>query len=542
MTGDQQYTFAGCGCCWPVAGPPSYPGGLPRMRVDFDNVPFCSRTAALMASGRTKGVFQLGKRLGQKWAKGVKPRDRHQVSALTAVLRPGTLKAKDEDGVSMTERYARRNTGQEPATPLHPSLASILDSTNHILCYQESLMRIVAELAGFDGLETEAIRKGVGKKDVQLLASLKTKFIERAEAFGVIDRPTAEKLWEQIEKSGRYLFSLNHAWAYGGYSIITAWIKAHDPPTFFASWLRHAGDSSDPDLEKAELVADARLFGVDVRCPDLRLRSVHTTVAFGNVTFGLADVSGVGETAANKLLGAVAGADLSTWTWYDYLYRASGAVASNVNERLMESGALDFLKADRLRMLEEYRTWRALSPGERAWVQADGRPLPTALKDGLRPKKDGGFLAQAARKEIVEGLLYCLERPQASLYDTPSSLETMEVKTLGVSLTSAPIDAVDTSAATHALATLADPGARRRQWDEFRVAAAVVEAKHKLTKKGDPMIWLTVTDGKTTMGDIAVFGEQVAEYGFLLRRRNVLMLDLVVGGRGGFLLQSAQQL
>lgn len=544
---EANFTFSGCGCTWPVTGPPAYPGGLPGIAVDFDRVPFCRRVADLFATGRTKGVFQLGKRLGQKWTKSVAPRNREQVAALASVLRPGVLKSKDADGVSITQLYALRNNGQSTAVANSPEEAECLASTYFLMLYQEQLRALAKAVGRFDDLEAEQLQKTAAKKLPEAMAAFRTKFVEQAAAAG-FDRAAAEAMWENIQNSGRYLFNKSHAWAYGGLSIVTGYIKSHNAPAFFAAWLRHANESADPDLEKAELVQDARQFGVDVRCPDLRLRAVQTSLPHGTVTFGLADVSGVGLAAATKLLASLAtaekklGRDLSSWSWYDYLYNLGGSVSSTVSERLIEAGALDFLKADRLRMLEEYRTIRALSPGEKAWVVASGKPLAAALREGLRPKKDGGFLAQSARKEIVEGLLYCLENPQASLYDTPSSLEAMEVKTLGVSLTAAPIDAVDSSEATHDLAWLADETVRRRPWDQSRVAAAVVEAKHTLTKKGDPMIWLTITDGKTTLGDVAVFSDQVAEYGFLLRRRNVLLLDLVVGGRGGYQLAAARQL
>jgi DNA polymerase-3 subunit alpha len=136
MTG--RHTFP-CGCSWPVVGEPLLPGTLPLMDVDLENLPFCDATWDLLASGRTKGVFQLETPLGRQWAKRLKPRSPEHLSALGAILRPGCLKSKDADGVSMTEHYCRRANNEEQPAPLHHTLSAILESTYGTMPYQEQL-------------------------------------------------------------------------------------------------------------------------------------------------------------------------------------------------------------------------------------------------------------------------------------------------------------------------------------------------------------------------------------------------------------------
>ena len=547
----ETFVFPDCGCEWPVVGPPPYLGGPPAIKVDFRKIPFCSAAVALLATGRTKGVFQLEKRLGQKWAKEVAPQTREHVAALASILRPGVLKSKDENGVSITQLYALRKNGRAAAAAANAAEEECLGTTYFLMLFQEQLRALAKRVANFDDLEAELLQKTAAKKDPQGMAAFGTKFVTQAVAGGVVDQAGAERLWANILNSGRYLFNKSHAWSYGGLTIVTAYLKAHNPPAFFSAWLQFAGEAQDPDQEKAELVADARLFGVEVRCPDLRLRKARTSLPCGAVAFGLADVSGVGEAAAAKLLAAVAsvegalGRPLERWSWYDYLYHASKAVSSKVNEQLIAAGALDGFKADRLRMAEEYRVWRALSDGERKWVLANAadRGLQQALRDGLAaPRKRGGFALQPARVETVEGLLYCLDHPAHSLFDTPGSMEDGEKKTLGVAVTTSVVDGLDTSAATHTLPALASAARRLRPGDEVRVAGQVVEAKPITTKRGDPMVWLTITDGKTNLGDIAVFSDRLDDCRPLLRTRNTLLVTMTVSARGGFAVSGVRQL
>ena len=196
-----------CGCQWPIVGPPPRPGALPLLEVDMEHLPFCQATWDLLATGRTKGIFQLESPLGRQWTRRLRPRHAEHLSALGAILRPGSLKALDEEGVSMTEHYCRRANGEEEPDPLHPALEDILRDTFSVLIYQEQSMRIGRELAAFTLSEVDALRKAVGKKLQKEMAKVRDLFYARAKQAGIIDESTAQKIWGWIEKSGRYAFN-----------------------------------------------------------------------------------------------------------------------------------------------------------------------------------------------------------------------------------------------------------------------------------------------------------------------------------------------
>ena len=131
----------------------------------------CNKTWNLICDGRTKGVFQLESQLGRSWAKRLKPRNIEELAALSALLRPGCLKAI-VDGKSMTQHYVDRKNGQEDTSYLDESLRNILEPTYGVLVYQEQSMRIAQEIAGFDLEQADDLRKAIGKKKADLMSEV----------------------------------------------------------------------------------------------------------------------------------------------------------------------------------------------------------------------------------------------------------------------------------------------------------------------------------------------------------------------------------
>jgi DNA polymerase-3 subunit alpha len=166
----------------------------------------CSRTWNLISDGNTKGCFQLESRLGRSIAKKLKPENIEQLSALIAVLRPGSLEAI-RDGKSVTNHYIDKKNGQETLDNFHPSLEPILNSTYGEMIYQEQAMEIAKVVAGFNLLEADMLRKAIGKKKPEEMAKVKSKFLEGSSSLGIITDNEAEQIFGWIEKSQRYSFN-----------------------------------------------------------------------------------------------------------------------------------------------------------------------------------------------------------------------------------------------------------------------------------------------------------------------------------------------
>ncbi|NDB84411.1 MAG: hypothetical protein EB127_17160 [Alphaproteobacteria bacterium] len=150
-------------------------------------------TWQLFAEGKTKGIFQLESNLGKSWAKKLAPTNIEELSALIAIIRPGTLKAY-VDGKSMTQHYVDRKHGREEVTYLHPALEDILKTTYGVLVYQEQSMRIAEKIAGFNLQEADVLRKAIGKKKADLMNEVKKSFIAGAERVGIVTKEEAEQI------------------------------------------------------------------------------------------------------------------------------------------------------------------------------------------------------------------------------------------------------------------------------------------------------------------------------------------------------------
>lgn len=159
----------------------------------------------VIASGNTKGIFQIESNLGRKWSMEVKPHNIEELAALISIIRPGTLLSKAEDGKrNMTQVYADRKNGIElvPDTPIN----KVID-TYGVLIYQETLLRICKILAGFNSADSIVMMKSVGKKDAKKLFSLENKFISGCGRVNTINKEESDALFTNIKSSARYAFN-----------------------------------------------------------------------------------------------------------------------------------------------------------------------------------------------------------------------------------------------------------------------------------------------------------------------------------------------
>lgn len=202
-----------CGCSFKVVGPPHYKGGPPALDFDAMNPDLnCPHVWELFGSGHTKGVFQLEKHLGQTWSRKLKPENIDHLAALTALLRPGCLKAKDEEGISMTEHFVRRKNGQEKPIGFDQSIEDILQDTFFITCYQEQVIFIAQKIANFNLVEADILRKAMGSKDAAKMSKVRKTFIDKGIETGILNEEKLNKLFDYIEKSNRYLFNKCFFW------------------------------------------------------------------------------------------------------------------------------------------------------------------------------------------------------------------------------------------------------------------------------------------------------------------------------------------
>ena len=262
------------------------------IEVDIDSVPLDDpATYELLQRADTIGVFQLEGGPMRALIRSLAPTAFEDVAALVALYRPGPMAA------NMHNDYADRKNGRKPVEYEHPVLEDVLGDTYGLMIYQESVMRVAQQVAGYSLAEADNLRKACGKKIRELIAKEREKFVDGCEATGY-DRALGTRLFDIIEPFADYAFNKSHAYGYGLVAYQTAYLKAHHPTEYLAALLT----SVKHDLEKAGVyLAECRTMGVDVLVPDINVSSSDFTAIVGedggagSIPFGLSAVRNVGE-------------------------------------------------------------------------------------------------------------------------------------------------------------------------------------------------------------------------------------------------------
>ncbi|WP_034386540.1 DNA polymerase III subunit alpha [Deinococcus sp. YIM 77859] len=266
------------------------------LELDFDAIPFDDeKTFELLSRGDTKGVFQLEGAGIADASRRLKPRRLADIIALSALYRPGPMEN--------IPTYVRRHHGAEPVTydefpHSEKWLEPILRETYGIPVYQEQIMQIASEVAGYSLGGADLLRRAMGKKDAEEMKRQRQLFVEGAEKNGV-PKEEGNRLFDLLDAFANYGFNKSHSAAYGVITYQTAWLKANYPVEFMAALLTVERRDSD---KVAEYVSDARKMDVRVLPPDINRSSADFAVHGEEILFGLYAIKGLGEGAVQKIL------------------------------------------------------------------------------------------------------------------------------------------------------------------------------------------------------------------------------------------------
>ena len=220
-------------------------------------------TYKILSDGYTQKVFQFASRGITKFIMEVKPDNIEDLIAINALYRPATLE------IGATDDYVRYKHNE--ATPVYNyGTYEATKNTFGIMCYQEQFMLVAHTLAGFDLGKTDYLRKAIGKKKADLMATLKDDFIKGAVANGCPDYE-AEDIWHKIETAGKYSFNRSHAAAYALTAYCGAWLKANYPSAFYTIALQWADDKEIPSLmSEMEQCSKAKIVHPDINVSDVQ--------------------------------------------------------------------------------------------------------------------------------------------------------------------------------------------------------------------------------------------------------------------------------
>ncbi|MFY1699225.1 DNA polymerase III subunit alpha [Solwaraspora sp. WMMA2101] len=303
------------------------------------------RAYELLARGDTLGVFQLDGGPMRALLRSMVPDNFEDISAVLALYRPGPM------GANAHNEYADRKNNRKPVVPIHPELAEpladILGDTYGLIVYQEQVMAIAQQLAGYTLGAADLLRRAMGKKKKEILDKEYVPFSQGMRDNGYSDE-AIKTLWDILVPFSDYAFNKAHTAGYGLVSYWTAYLKANYPAEYMAALLTSVGDDKD---KAAVYLAECRRMKIKVLPPDVNASGARFTAVGSDIRFGLAAVRNVGTNVVDAI--ARARKEKGAYTdFYDFL-RKVDAVACNKRtvESLIKAGAFDSLDHPRKALL-----------------------------------------------------------------------------------------------------------------------------------------------------------------------------------------------
>lgn len=400
--------------------------------IDIVHLPDGDRkTMEMLGKGETFGVFQLESAGMRRYIQDLQPTTISDLCAMVALYRPGPMQH--------IPRYIDGKHGRIEITYPHPRLADILDETYGVIVYQDQVLLIAREFAGYSLGQADIMRKAMGKKKAEIMAEERGRFIAGAVANGYSEEEAAA-VFDLIEPFAGYAFNKAHSWCYGHIAYQTAWLKANYPVQYMTALLQLTRNAPDTHARIAAAVAECSKLGIEVLPPDINKSFDNFSVERRQdgslaIRFGLGVVKNVGNAACEGII-----AEREKGGIYrdieDFCKRADLSSAnSRAIEHLAKAGAFDLL-------------------GDRGTIVMNAERL-VALARKERELRESG---QATMFDLF-GSQVETPLPALELEPSPARKEDMlawEKELLGVYVSEHPFKAVAHDVARYASHTLAD--------------------------------------------------------------------------------------
>ncbi|NYH50958.1 DNA polymerase-3 subunit alpha [Nocardiopsis arvandica] len=308
------------------------------------------KTYQLLARGDTLGVFQLDGGAMRNLLKRMEPKKFGDIAAVLSLYRPGPMAANAHND------YADRSNGRQEVTPIHPELKEALDpilgETYHLIVYQEQIMAIAQQLAGYTLGGADLMRRAMGKKKKEALEEEEAKFFPGAMERG-FSKEAVQALWDVMLPFAGYAFNKSHAAGYALVSYWTAYLKANHPAAYMAALLTSVSDDKD---KMAVYLAECRTQGIKVLPPDVNDSGLRFTPVGQDIRFGMGAVRNVGANVVNSIIKTRTEKGRYT-SFTDFLSKIELAACNKrVIESLIKAGAFDSLGQPRRELYRHHET------------------------------------------------------------------------------------------------------------------------------------------------------------------------------------------
>ena len=454
------------------------------IEVDLDKIPMDDPlTYQLYCEGRTIGTFQFESAGMQKYLRELHPTVFEDLIAMNALYRPGPMDY-------IPDFIARKRDPAKIAYDI-PCMEKYLKDTYGITVYQEQVMLLSRQLAGFTRGESDALRKAMGKKKKAIVDAMKPKFIEGGKRNGHSPQ-VLEKIWADWEKFASYAFNKSHATCYSWVAYQTAYLKAHYPAEYMAAVMsRNLANIA----EITKLMDECRAMGIECLGPDVNeSRQKFSVNSHGAIRFGLAAVKGMGDAAAQAIIDEREknGAYKSV---FDLAERVNlSAVNRKAFESLALSGGFDSFKIER----QNY-----FGTNAKGDIFLDSLIRYGQLYQQEQVQAQNSLFGSTDAIEIAT--------PQVPQVDPWSTIETLnrERDLVGIYLSAHPLDefsiVLRAMCNTHCIEL--DDKVSLSKKDQIVIGGIVTGTKSKFTKNGKPCGFVTIEDFDGP-GELAFFGEE----------------------------------
>lgn len=454
-------------------------------RIPLDDAP----TFALLQACATTAVFQLESRGMKDLVKRMQPDCMEDIIALVALFRPGPLQS------GMTDDYINRKHGRAQVSYLHPALENILRPTYGIIVYQEQVMQIAQELAGYTLGAADLLRRAMGKKKAEEMAKQREIFMNGAKERGV-KADISKPIFDLMEMFADYGFNKSHSAAYALITYQTAWLKAHYPAEFMAAVLSSDMDHTD---KVVALLDECRNLKLTVLPPEINRSQYQFTVdATDAIVYGLGAIKGMGEAAVENIImereqhGAYK--DL-----FDFCQRVD---TRKVNRRTLEA-------------LIRSGTFDALGPNRASQFLA----LETALHAA---EQEASALA-AGQQDLFSAVAVQQKPTFPDIAEWPTAKRLQhEKEVLGFYLSGHPLNRYRAELSRFTTGGLAALEVTKNQ--SVVLAGWVIGLRTLFTKRGDRMAIVTIEDTAARL-DVTLFSEVYNNHKDLLVKDSLLIIE-----------------
>jgi len=450
------------------------------------------KTFELLQQGETTGVFQFESSGMRRYMKEIKPTELEDLIALVALFRPGPME--------LIPSFIKRKHGEEKISYLHPLLEPILKKTYGVGVYQEQMMQIARDLAGYTLAEADILRKAIGKKIQSLLDEQEQKLVSGMIKKGIPEK-TAQAIWELFPPFARYGFNKSHAACYALIGYRTAYLKANYPEEFMAGLL----NAEVADIDRISvLIQEAKQSGLEILPPDANKSFVNFTPEGEKIRFGLLAIKNVG----GEVTKAIIEERVRNGPFKNFEEFLTRIQHKDLNKKSLESlakaGAFDSLGIER----------------NQAIINIDDiLKFANSLRKGLAQPQRGSSLFGASASSA----------PTLKLKSVPPATKDMklawEKELLGFFLSDHPLHSFTDRMKQSGAKTIDELRLVKSATLTCRTIGLISKIHKIMTKAGQPMLFATIEDFSQKPLEVVVFNSILARTASVWEENKVVFIE-----------------